>query len=691
VPEKNYTNEPMLELYIFETSQLLEQLEQCALDSEKTNNYSSETINEIFRIMHTIKGSSSMMLFDHIATLAHSVEDLFYLIREQQPRDLDISTLSDLVLEGVDFLKVEIQKIKNGDDPDGDSTTLINNISQLIQIFSDGKGELCPGMMTPDEDLEKPHYYIPQEKAKRYGPTKTFKVTIFFEDDCDLENLRAYSLIQNLREITEEFYYYPQDIMENDDSSQVIKERGFTIVLKSDRSIQQMDDFFQQTVYLKHFDLIEMQEDEYQPPRKDQLSLVEVKDQKEKKDINDKDKEKEIAVASSQQNIISVNVAKLDSLMDLVGEMVIAEAMVTQNPDLRGLHLENFHKAARQLKKITSEIQDVVMSIRMVPLSGTFQKMHRIVRDMSKKLNKDVRLELIGEETEVDKNIIEHISDPLMHLIRNAIDHGIEPGEERIQSGKPAIGTITLEAKNAGSDVLVSVKDDGKGLNKQKILERAIKHNLLTRNENELSEKDIFNLIFLPGFSTKDNITEFSGRGVGMDVVLQNLQTIGGSASVESVEGRGTTITLKIPLTLAIIDGMNVRVGSSRYTIPTMAIKQSFRPQESDVIRDPDGNEMIMVRGQCYPILRLHEIFQVKADIRHFGQGILIMVETDEQAMCLFADELLGEQQVVVKALPNYLKSIRITGLAGCTLLGDGNISLILDIAELWTKNMKQV
>jgi two-component system chemotaxis sensor kinase CheA len=372
--------------------------------------------------------------------------------------------------------------------------------------------------------------------------------------------------------------------------------------------------------------------------------------------------------------------------MDLVGEMVIAEAMVIQNPDLRGLALGNFTKAARQLNKITTDIQDMVMSIRMVPLSATFTKMHRIVRDMCKKLDKEVHLEILGEETEVDKNIIEHISDPLMHLVRNSIDHGIESPEERLAKGKAKIGTITLEAKNAGSDVLIIVKDDGKGLNKEKILKKARENNLLFKNEEDMTDKEIFNLILLPGFSTKETVTEFSGRGVGMDVVTKNIEAVGGSLSVDSVAGKGTVITLKIPLTLAIIDGMNIKVGKARYTIPTISIKESFRPKEGDIITDPDGNEMIMVRGQCYLIRRLHEVYKVKTDITKFTDGIIIMVEQDEKTVCVFADELLGQQQVVVKALPQYIQNLKKTrGLAGCTLLGDGSISLILDVTRMFS------
>ena len=293
-------------------------------------------------------------------------------------------------------------------------------------------------------------------------------------------------------------------------------------------------------------------------------------------------------------------------------------------------------------------------------------------------------LQLIGQETEVDKNIIEHISDPLMHLIRNSIDHGIEMPSERETKGKPRIGTITLEAKNAGGDVLIIIRDDGEGFNKDRILAKAREKGLIKGSEEEITDKEIYNLVFLPGFSTNENVTEFSGRGVGMDVVVKNIEAVGGAIAADSVPGKGTTITLKIPLTLAIIDGMNIKVGDSRYTIPTTAIKESFRPKMTEVIVDPDNNEMIMVRGQCFPILRLHDVYHVQTDVTDFEDGIIIMVEQDNKILCIFADGLIGQQQVVVKALPAYIRNTNtISGLAGCTLLGDGSISLILDVAGL--------
>jgi two-component system chemotaxis sensor kinase CheA len=678
-----YFNEPMVEMYIFETTQLIEKLEGIILASEKASNYTSDTIDEIFRIMHTIKGSSAMMLFNNLSDLSHSVEDIFFFIREEKPIQISYETLADLMLDSVDFIKVELEKIKNGDDVDGDASILIKSINHFLIGLKTDNGYENKGDFKKKTNGEA-KYYISKTKNQVDIDQNAYKATIFFEEGCEMENIRAYSVTHNLKDLTEDFFYIPKDIIDNDDTIQIIRNQGFVIYLKTEKKYEELHEFLMKTVFLRELQLIQLEnDDEFKEQLEEQQMMVEnnlVKvpcvPQKETKDQEIKGNH-----CIAHQNMISVNVGKLDQLMDLVGEMVIAEAMVTQNPELKDLELYSFHKAARQLHKITSELQDMVMSIRMVPLTTTFHKMHRIIRDMCKKLGKEVQLEIIGEETEVDKNIIEHISDPLMHLVRNAIDHGIEDSEERWKKGKENYGTITLEAKNAGSDVLIIVKDDGKGLDREKIISRAKEKGILFKPEEEMSDKEIYSLIFKPGFSTNEHITEFSGRGVGMDVVMKNIHTVGGSISVESMANKGTVVTIKIPLTLAIIDGMNIRVGKSFYTLPTIAIKESFRPRETDIIQDLNGNEMIMVRGECYPIIRLHERYKVDTDITEFGKGILVMVEDEETTFCIFADELLGEQQVVVKSLPNYIKRIKkIKGLAGCTLLGDGSISLILDV-----------
>jgi len=596
-----------------------------------------------------------------------------------------------------------MKKIRDGDNVDGDATELVNKLKDfLFELKKD------------NESL--PNEYDNEEIAKEQiakGKINIFKAVIFFEDGCEMENIRAYAVVHNLKGITNELIYYPGDILDNDGSIELIRREGFQIYLKTYKTQEEIYNYLMQTISLKELKLTEINEEMFckafanevvadsslktsqqdgENPEKPLVnkngSLKEEKLSSSGKKSKLKEVQKQLSIEShnlsQNQSVISVSVEKMDKLMDLVGELVIAEAMVLQNPDLEGLELDNFQKSAVQLSKITNELQDIVMSIRMVPLSATFQRMNRIVRDMSRKLHKEIQLKIIGEETEVDKNIIERITDPLMHLVRNAVDHGIEASEERQLKGKPKHGTITLEAKNVGSDVHIIVKDDGRGLDRDKILEKARENGLITMNEADLPDSEIYKMILLPGFSTKDDITEFSGRGVGMDVVVKNIESIGGSISIDSEKHKGTQITLKIPLTLAIIDGMNLKVGNSTFTIPTISIQESFRLKEEEAIIDPDGNEMILVRGQCYPVLRLHEYFKVKTDITKLSDGIITMVSHDSKTICVFADRLLGKQQVVVKSLPEYIKRFRrVKGIAGCTLLGDGSISLILDIAGI--------
>lgn len=680
----NIISDPMLDMYIFETSQLIEQLEQIIIDCEKLEKFSEEHINEIFRITHTIKGSSAMMRFENISTLAHAMEDLFYLLREDGRENIDCLKLSDIVLKGIDFIKNEVEKIINGNGLEGDASNLILDIKCLLNKLTENNQSLQAGEVIINEPSTQT---INQQKFNEVMPSNlmenTFAATLFFEEGCELEDIRALSLVQNLKEVAEEIKHIPLDLVNNEDSKELIRKAGFKIFLKTNKSFDEIQKFIMLTPFLKEcqfkqvknenefLEFCQNSEGEDSSTKKIPMSISEVS-------------QKEIHIQTTNQTIISVNVTKLDLLMDLVGELVIAESMVTQNPDLKGLSLENFQKSARQLKKITGELQDMVMSIRMVPLSATFHKMNRIVRDMSKRLSKEVNLEIIGEDTEVDKNIIEHISDPLMHIIRNAIDHGLESADERKAKGKLEAGTVTLEAKNAGGDVLIIIKDDGRGLDREKILIKARENGLVNRPESELTDKEVFSCIFSPGFSTKENVTEFSGRGVGMDVVVKNIGAVGGTVAVDSQPDAGTTITLKMPLTLAIMGGMVIKVGKTSYTIPINNIKESFRAREGEVITDPEGNEMIIIRGECFPILRLHKRFKVKTEITDIPDGIMLMTESENKTLCIFADELIGEQQVVVKAMPDYIKRFKkVNGLSGCTLLGDGSISLILDATGL--------
>jgi two-component system chemotaxis sensor kinase CheA len=379
--------------------------------------------------------------------------------------------------------------------------------------------------------------------------------------------------------------------------------------------------------------------------------------------------------------VIRVDIDKLDKMLDLVGELVIAESMVAGSQSLALDQSDRFTKAVLQLDKISREIQEVAMSMRMIPLAGVFRKMMRLVRDLAQKANKQVDLAIIGEDTEVDKTLIEQISDPLVHLIRNAVDHGIEPVAERLDAGKPETGRVTIEARHSAGEVWITVEDDGKGLSRDKILQKGLEKGLIKPGDREMKDEEIWQLIFEPGFSTAEQVSSISGRGVGMDVVKQNIEHLRGKIDIRSKPGVGTIFAIRIPLTLAIIEGMVVRVGKSRYTIPISSIKESFRPSPGQITRAPDGLEIVRIRGELQPVLRLHELYRVEPRCRDLSEGILIMVENSENKCCLFVDELLGQQQIVIKGLPGYLRHVK--GISGCAILGDGEISMILDIADL--------
>lgn len=726
--------EPMVEVFIYETRQFLEQLEQISLASEENGGFSVDDVNEIFRAMHTIKGSAAMMMFDEVSTLAHSVEDIFYYIRELHPQKVDATAITDIVLNAVDFIRIEMDKLDGGAQPDASSQELREYTKNFLREMKIANGD------DPDVDLRKvknagqqkpkpKQYYI--GAAKQPEPDKgtnadgspgegvhIFAATVFFQDGCEMEEVRAFGVLNNLKDKVIEIHNLPEKILEDDTAADTIKSLGFRLFFTTKLNYEQIEKELNQTIFLEKLELKELNstaECEYWPspetvsinalentdPIKPELPTASENEAQEEADtanppasrlpgrtsgpapMPSQGSKKPVHHGEGSQ-MISVRVDKLDRLMDLVGELVIAEAMVVQNPDLAGLELDNFQKAARQLHKINGELQDSVMSLRMVPLDSTFKKMNRIVRDMTKKLGKKARLVLVGQDTEVDKNINEHISDPLMHIVRNSIDHGIEMPEVRKEAGKNEMGTVVLSAENAGGEVVIKIKDDGGGLNKEKILDKARKNGLLTRPEEEYTDGEIYSFIFAPGFSTKEKVTEFSGRGVGMDVVVSNIKALGGHVLVDSNPGQGSLTTIRIPLTLAIIDGMSVTVGQSSFTIPISSISRSFRPAPGQIFRDPEGQEMIMVQEKCCPVVRLNELYNIEDAVTEPTEGIVMLLEAGDRTFGVLADRLLGVQEIVVKPVPAYIsKVMNTTGISGCTLLGDGSISLILDPQRL--------
>lgn len=794
----------MADAYVFETTSLLEQLDQILMKTENESNFGEEEINEIFRTMHTIKGSSAMMGLENMSKLAHAIEDMFYIIREDNPVISSMNELYDLVFNASDLLKAEIELIQEDEYTPTDFTDQINKIEEFASVLKGGETSAPASSAAPapteaareapaavthasatdftavkvyfEEDCKMENLramlvinrisdqcskleYFPSDIESNSSTAKTIvddgfevsfcpmhgvtidsildiirstpnvkscevmqrgsgaaaapasggnvtTVKVHFDDDCKMENLRAVLVVNNIRDVCDSVTYEPADIESNAETAKIIAEDGFTVHFKADKP-EMVLRAIEDTPSVKDYEVIEEAVHEETPAPQDTApktaeaapktaaSAPKPAAPKTAAPTESKTAPKPAAAAAAptankggaKQSLISVNLNKLDTLQDLVGEIVIAEAMVTANPDLKGIRLDNFQKSARQLRKLNKDLQDMVMSIRMVPVSGAFSKMTRIVRDMKVKLGKDVDLIFEGEETEVDKSVIDQLNDPLMHMVRNSMDHGIEENvEDRIAAGKSPKGKITLSAYNASGEVIIVIADDGQGINPHAVLAKAERNGILTKPANEYSEREILNMIMLPGFSTNEQVTEYSGRGVGMDVVCKNIEKIGGTVSVESKFGEGSKFIIKIPLSLSIVDSMEISVGQSIFAIPINVIRESFKVTPNQLIKDTSGKEMIMMRdGECYPLIRLYDLYDLTPQTSDLYEGIVILVETDGKCACIFADELIGEQQVVLKQFSPLLINcgVKQNGMSGCSILGDGSIVIILDINNI--------
>ena len=375
--------------------------------------------------------------------------------------------------------------------------------------------------------------------------------------------------------------------------------------------------------------------------------------------------------------VVRIDTQKLDNLVDMVGELVIAQSMVINNPALEVIKDQKLQKDSAQLRRITTELQRISMAMRMVPIKNTFQKMIRLVRDLSKKSGKEVSLEMQGEDTEIDRNMVEEIYEPLVHMIRNALDHGIEMPEERVKAGKEARGIITLTAQQKGGNIVIEIRDDGRGLDAAKIHAKAVKVGLIAATDS-IEEGALYELIFEPGFSTKEVVTEVSGRGVGMDVVKKSIDRLRGKIDTTSTPGKGSTFQFKLPLTMAIIDGMVIRVGKERYIVPTVALTESLRPVKESYVTVQGQGELINVRNRLMPLIRLHEIFGVEPRYRDPWDALVLVVGENNGAFCLLADEIVGRQEVVIKSLGESMRHV--VGVSGGAILGDGKVALIVDV-----------
>ena len=692
----------ILDMYLYETNTLLEQLDGILLTAEEADTFSEDSVNEIFRIMHTIKGSSAMMEFTSLMTVAHRIEDMFFIVREKGMDVIPEQTrpaLFDMLFQAVDFFRSQIEKVENAEPLSDSIDHIVSKINSLIdKIQGNPEGSADEDEAAP-ADAPAPAEEPAPAAVEAVNSEYLYGVHVFFDTGSGMENLRAFMLINGVKDYCADFVTFPDNVENDPGTSEIIAEQGFQVWFRTAEDRDSVLPAVKEGASVREYQSVdaktsapapapEVKSGEAAPEPKAKAPKEAAPAPKAEAPKADAPAAKPAAAGQqhAKESLISVNLSKLDQLMAVVSEIVITESMVTSSPDLKGLRLDNFTKSARDLRKLTDDLQDVSMSLRMVPVSGTFQKMNRIVRDMSKKLGKRAKLTLIGEDTEVDKTIVDAISDPIMHCVRNSMDHGLEENEaDRVAAGKDPVGEVTLSARHTGSEVIIEIKDDGQGVDTQHVLNKAIRQGLAFP-DHDYSQKEILNFLMMPGFSTNTEVTEFSGRGVGMDVVKKNVADVGGTISIASEWGKGMTTTLKIPLTMAIMDGMEVSVGDSLFTIPINTIQSSLRVSPGDVIHDPTKGEMVKIRDNFYPIVRAKELFCMDQGFDNIEDGILMWVEAGERSYCLFVDELLGEQQIVVKPLPNYINGFGVKnyGISGCSILGDGSISIILDVVNLY-------
>ena len=580
----------MVERFRAESADLLDEIEQKALRIPKPDTDGPEIVNEIFRIVHTIKGNAGF--FGH-ALLEHYCMVLEGILDKARKKETPVNeALANSILEQVDRTR-----------------------SAIAEVVVEGPRKTASRTRPPEGNAASEGQKAPRRKEAEYKPIG--------------------EILIDLGAVAEDEVRKALELQEKP-LGEILVERGAAKPDDVERALEVQRATAGGT---------------------------------------------ERAVEEIQRKEIRVDTSKLDKLFELVGELITAEAMVLNSPDLEGLKLDGFQKSFSNLNKISREIQETSMMIRMIPLEGLFHKMARLVRDLSRKFGKPVDFHSSGQETEMDKNVIEQVSDPLVHILRNSIDHGLEAPQARAAAGKPPAGSIDLSAKYEGSEIWISVRDDGAGLNRERILSKAVENGLVRGDPSALSDEEVWKFIFEPGFSTAKTVTEVSGRGVGMDVVKKNLDKIRGRVDVRTEKGKGTEFILKIPLTMVIMDGITLRSGSNFYSIPLGDIIEFFKAVPRQITLTERGESAVNLRGTILPLLKLGEVFRNSSAILNPLEGIVIVVKSADRLACLLIDEVVGNQQIVVKSMSEYLGKVE--GISGCSILGDGRVSFIIDTGKL--------
>jgi len=648
----------IIDYFLTESRESVAEVEPLLIELEEEGGQPDKaTIDTIFRLFHSMKGSAGFLEFGHVEGVTHHAETLLDLVRTSQLA-FNVEVV-DVLCRALDFTNEALDSIE-ATQSDSELAESAGQMIERMKVVAGG-GEATPPAAAPPASEPMLVFEIPPLMpedevlaAEASEPTSNSGMVAVFADVPEHDEESQADFASRLGQILLDGGYVEQSQLDS-----ALQDKRLPVGQKLVQSGAIDPDTVRTALGV-------------QEKRREGEAIA--MPLSAKKNAQDPTRQRRRA------EYLRVDVRKLDTLMDLIGELIIAETAVTHGPGATS-DLEGQSKAATQLNRVTRGLQDVAMSLRMVPIAPTFKKMKRLVRDLSKRQGKSVILDISGEDTEVDKSVVEAISDPLVHLIRNSIDHGIECEDARVAAGKPREGRVTLSARQQAGEIRIIVRDDGKGLCRNKILKKAQERGLVRGDGVDMSDSEVFRLIFEAGFSTAAAVTDISGRGVGMDVVKQNIDSVKGRVHIDSTLGVGTTITLRIPLTLAIIEGMLIRVGETRFTIPMLSILETVVVRNKDVTRLTTGLEVARIRGQLLPVFRVHQFYEIEPDSKRIDEGLLVVVEDGKDRLCLLVDELVGQRQTVIKALSGYLGNVR--GLAGCTVLGDGSISLIIDVAKL--------
>ncbi|MCA9472431.1 MAG: chemotaxis protein CheA [Nitrospirales bacterium] len=680
------------ESFFEESAEHVETMETGLLDLEQRPT-DLDLLNRIFRAAHSIKGNAGMFSFTAISGLTHKMENVLDKLRNSQM--VVTKDIIDLLLQALDGLKSLLDAARGNGEIDVTHIAALE--ARLVDCFNGGDASPSTAQAAGVERASS----VTAAAGLRTVTISWRPLAELFQRGLDPSQLfRELATLGKVLELDVHVDVLP-------DLATMDAERcylSWTLVVETDKPVKDLDavfDFVRDGSELQITDQNEA-DDEYKPlgeilvdegavspeqvdaalAKQKPLGQILVEEKAATPQQINQALSKQQQMKKAESASIRVDTEKIDKLINLVGELVITQSMITDLGEKFTMsQLPVLQERIIQLERNTRELQERVMSVRMVPIGATaFNRFPRLVRDLASKSGKKIQLLMSGEETELDKTLIEAIGDPLTHLVRNSADHGLEGPEERVAAGKSELGTIRLNAYHDGGSICITVEDDGRGLNRSKILKKAVEKGLIIEN-NQLSDDEVWQLIFRPGFSTAETITDISGRGVGMDVVKRNIEALGGSVAVQSNEGKGSKLTLKLPLTLAIIDGMTVRVANENYIIPLISVTESIRPKLEDLQTVVGKGEVVNLRGEWVPMVRLYDVFGVEAEFTNPAEALLVIVEAEGKRVALFVDELTGQQQVVIKSLEqNYEK---VEGISGATILGDGQVALILDITGL--------